>query len=159
MEFNGTFLATIITFIIFVFVMNKVLYAPIIGIMEERKNLIDTNYKSAKDNDAKTEELVQEKEEKLNVAKNDAREKYLETVSDFKSQKADIISKAQGEAKEELEHYKAELVSVSDDVKNSLKNSMNELANDIVEKVIGYRSEINGFDNEIVDDVLWDRSK
>jgi len=62
MEFNGTFLATIITFILFVFVMNKVLYAPLLGIMEERKKFIDSNYKDANENDAKSAELVYEKE-------------------------------------------------------------------------------------------------
>ena len=43
MEFNATFLATIISFIVFVFLMNKILYAPILNIMEERKNFINDN--------------------------------------------------------------------------------------------------------------------
>ena len=55
MEFNGTFLATIITFIVFVFLMNKILYAPVLNIMEERRRVIDGNYQTASDNDTKTE--------------------------------------------------------------------------------------------------------
>ena len=58
MEFNGTFLATIITFIVFVILMNKVLYVPILSIMEERKSIIDENYKSAQENDTKSAELT-----------------------------------------------------------------------------------------------------
>jgi F0F1-type ATP synthase membrane subunit b/b' len=50
MEFNGTFFVTIITFIVFVFLMNKILYAPILNIMEERKNFVDGNYKTALEN-------------------------------------------------------------------------------------------------------------
>ena len=65
MEFNATFLVTIITFIVFVFLMNKILYAPILGIMEERKRVVDGNYKLASENDNKFEELALEKEEKL----------------------------------------------------------------------------------------------
>ena len=64
MEFNGTFFATIITFIVFVFVMNKILYAPILKVMEEREEFIRSNYKEADDNNAKSDELTQEKAEK-----------------------------------------------------------------------------------------------
>ena len=159
MEFNGTFLATIITFILFVFIMNRVLYRPILGIMEERKNFIDSNYKSAKENDSKTDELCAEKEAKLNDARDNARGKYLETVEEFKTKKADIVSDAQKNSADELDRSRAELQQVSDEVKNGLKASMNDLANDIVEKVIGYRSEIEGFDDNKVNEVLWGGGK
>jgi len=159
MEFNGTFLAVIITFIVFVFIMNRILYRPILDIMERRKEFIDSNYKSANENNAKTEELAAEKEEKLNEARDDARGKYIEKVDVFKNQKAEIISDAQKTANDELERSREELKGVSDEVKNALKGSMNDLANDIVEKVIGYRSEIEGFDDEKVNEVLWGGSK
>ena len=45
--------------------MNKILYAPILNIMEERKNFIDKNYKTAEENNTKSQELTQEKEEKI----------------------------------------------------------------------------------------------
>ena len=155
MEFNGTFLATIITFILFVLVMNKILYAPILGIMEERKNFIDSNYKNAEENNLKAEGIAAEKESKLSDAKEEARGKYTESINSYKSQKADIVSEAQKNANNDLENSKAELEGVSNSVKEGLKGSMNDLANDIVERVIGYRSEIEGFDDSKVNDVLW----
>ena len=159
MEFNGTFLATIITFIVFVFIMNRMLYRPILGIMEARKNFIDSNYESANENNAKTDEHSAEKEAKLDEAKDDARGKYLETIDGFKGQKADIISDAQKAANEELERSREELKGASDEAKNALKGSMNELANDIVEKVIGYRSESGSVDEGVVNGVLWGEDK
>ena len=155
MEFNATFLATIISFILFVILMNKILYTPILNIMEERKSYIDDNYKAVEKNDAKIKKLTEKKEEKLLVAKEEAREIYTETVDEFKAQKAQIISEAQDIAKEELEKSKIELENLSNEVKEGLKNSMTDLANDIVEKVIGYRSEVQGFDNKTVDEILY----
>ena len=155
MEFNGTFLATIITFIVFVFVMNKVLYAPILGIMEERKNFIDSNYKAANDNNTKSDGLAAEKEAKLSDAKEDARAKYTEVLEGYKTERNNIIAEAQKNANDELEASRVELEHVSDEAKNKLKSSMKDLANDIVEKVIGYRSEVEGFDDAKVDEVLW----
>ena len=155
MEFNGTFFATIITFIVFVFVMNKILYAPILKVMEEREEFIRSNYKKAEDNNAKSDELAQEKAEKLDEARDDARGKYIEAVDRYKTRKSEILQEAQDKANDELEHSRNELNKVSDEVKQGLKGSMSELANDIVEKVIGYRSEIDGFSEDTVDEVLW----
>lgn len=155
MEFNGTFLATIVTFILFVILMNKVLYAPILSVMEERKSFIDGNYKAASDNDAKVAELTTEREEKLTEAKEEARAKYNEALGEFKAQRSDEVAEAQSSAKEELEQSKIELDNLSNEVKQGLKSSMTDLANDIVEKVIGYRSEVQGFDDEAVNNILY----
>jgi len=159
MEFNGTFFATIITFIVFVFVMNKILYAPILKIMEDREEFIRSNYKEAESNNVKTEELSEEKEAKLNEAKDDARDKYVETIDGFKARKSEILQDAQDKANDELEQSRNELRRVSDEVKQGLKNSMSELANDIVEKVIGYRSNFDGFNEDTVNNVLWGEDK
>ena len=155
MEFNGTFLATIITFLVFVYVMNRILYAPILGIMEERENFINGNYKIAEENNAKSDALTEERKEKLDNAKNSARENYLETIENYKTQKSDTVSEAQDSSKNDVDKANAELADLSNDVKNGLKNYMNDLANDIVEKVIGYRSSSQGFDDAKVNEILW----
>ncbi len=155
MEFNGTFFATIITFIVFVFLMNKVLYAPILSIMEKRKNFMDSNYKQAEDNNIKFEQLSSEKDEKLLEAKNDARKKYVEVIEEFKNQRNGILLDKQDFENERYKNSQLELENLSNDAKQSLKNNMSYLANDIVEKVIGYKCDSNDFENEVVDKVLW----
>ena len=155
MEFNGTFFATIITFIVFVFLMNKVLYEPILSIMEKRKNFMDSNYKQAEDNNIKFEQLSSEKDEKLLEAKNDARKKYVEVIEEFKNQRNGILLDKQDSENERYKNSQSELENLSNDAKQSLKNNMSDLANDIVEKVIGYKCDSNDFENEVVDKVLW----
>lgn len=155
MEFNGTFLATIISFLVFVYLMNKILYVPMRKIVNERRAVVEGNYSAAAENDKKAEELINEREEKLVEAKNDARKQYNELLDGFKSEKSEIIQSAQEKSKAELEDAYKELNNVSNGAKEALKGSMNDLANDIVEKVLGYRSEIQGFDNETVDKILY----
>lgn len=155
MEFNGTFFVTIISFIVFVFLMNDILYTPILNIMEERKKFINDNYQAASENDAKIANISEEKESLLTNAKETAKDKYNEKITDYKEKRSEIITDAQISANEELEKSKVELSNVSNEVKENLKNSMTDLANDIVEKIIGYRSEIQGFDNQKVDEILY----
>ena len=155
MEFNGTFLASIISFIIFVYLMNKVLYAPMGKIVKERQEFIDGNIKSAEENLKKADELSSEREEKLDDAKNDARAKYVESVNEFKNKKNQIVVNAQDDANNELNQAYENLNNLSNETKEGLKWRMTDLANDIVEKVLGYSSEVQGFDNDKVNEILW----
>ena len=47
------------------------------------------------------------------------------------------------------------LNNVSNDAKESLKSKMTDLANDIVEKILGYRSDIQEFNNDKVNEILY----
>ena len=80
MEFNGTFFAAIISFLAFVFVMNKMLYEPVRRIVNERNNFISNNYELADKNNQKADELSAEHDEKIIAAKEDGRVKYNELL-------------------------------------------------------------------------------
>ncbi|DAB02846.1 TPA: hypothetical protein CPT92_01990 [Candidatus Gastranaerophilales bacterium HUM_13] len=155
MEFNGTFLVTIISFVLFVFVMNKILYEPINNIVAQRREFVDENLRTAEKNHKKANEISAQKEEKLKGARNDARNKYSDSVVDFKNKKNDILKNAQFDADNELMQTYENLNNLSNEAKEGLKGRMTDLANDIVEKMIGYRSEVQGFDNDAVNRILY----
>jgi len=155
MEFNGTFLASIISFVLFVYLMNKVLYEPMRKIVNERNGFIAENYNIADTNDKKSESLKQEMDEKLLEAKEDARNTYNDTISSFKEKRAEIVREAQEASKENVSKAYEQLNNVSNEAKQSLKNQIISLAEDISEKILGYRSGIDGFDNEKVDEILY----
>ena len=136
--------------------MNKILYLPILNIMEERKNFINENYKSVKEIEIQVSELELKKKSQLDEAKDRARDEYNEIINSYKLRRDEIVSEALDVVNNDLENFKNELENVSNEVKSNLKGSMSELANDIVEKVIGYRSENNYINEDIVNKILWE---
>lgn len=157
MEFNGTFFVSIISFLVFVFLMNKILYVPMQKIVAERDKFIDDNYQIADENNQQAEKLSSEREEKLVGAKDDARTKYNELLSGYKEKRNDIIKSAQDSSQTKLGQEYESLNNVSNQAKEALKWKMTDLANDIVEKVLGYRSEVQGFDNDKIDRILYNQ--
>ena len=153
--FNATFFVVGVSFIVFVFLMNKILYKPILDIMQKRKEFIEENHRIANENDETSETISAEIEEKKDVAKTDARNKYNEIIDDFKNKKSELVQQAQQVAQAELDKSNCELLAVSNEMKQNLKGSMANLANEIVEKIIGYRSEVQEFDNNKVDEILY----
>ncbi|MBQ7286806.1 MAG: hypothetical protein IJW73_03490 [Candidatus Gastranaerophilales bacterium] len=155
MEFNATFFVVFVSFIVFVFLMNMILYKPILEVMQKRKEFIDENYKSASENDETSSTISAEIDEKKDAAKSDARNKYNEIIDDFKNKKSELVQQAQQVAQVELDKSNCELLAVSNEMKENLKGSMTTLANEIVEKIIGYRSEIQDFDSNKVNEILY----
>lgn len=155
MEFNGTFLVTIISFLVFVFIMNKILYSPLEKIVNERKKFIDGNYEAAEANKLKAEELNSQRENKLAEAKNEARSSYLGSVNEYKTKASEIIKDAQNKSSDELDRAYQNLNNISNDTKNGLKSKLNELASDIAEKILGYKTDIQGFDDEEINKILY----
>ena len=155
MEFNGTFFVTIISFLVFVFMMNKLLYEPVRKIVKERNDFISSNYSIAEENNTKADTLTKEHDEKIVTAKEDARTKYNELVNEFKEQKSEIVKDAQEKSRNEIEQAYAQINSISNETRESLKGRLNELASDIVEKVLGYRSDVHEFDNDSINSILY----
>ena len=58
MEFDATFIIATISFIVFVLIMNRIFYAPILKIMQERQNLVEENYSSAKATKLETQKEI-----------------------------------------------------------------------------------------------------
>lgn len=135
--------------------MNKVLYEPVGKIVSERKEFIDGNLDKADENNHRADELSNERDEKLADAKDDARSKYNESVEGFKEQSSEIVRQAQADNKAELNSAYENLRGLSNEAKEGLKDRMTELANDIVEKVLGYRSEVQNIDYDTVNDILY----
>ena len=125
------------------------------NIVAQRNKVIDENYQKADELIKKTENIEADVEKKLSVAKENARLKYGEVIDTYKEKRADIIKNAQEVSNQELESAYSALDNVSNEAKEELKSKMTDLANDIAEKVLGYRSDIQGFDNDKVNDILY----
>jgi len=143
MDFNATFIVAFFSFIIFIFVMNSVLYKPINDIVQKRKNLIDENYGIAKNNSAKANAILEQKEQELKKAKNIAKEKMLNTLELQKQQNAKILNEAKENSKiaikENAKNLEVEMISSKDE----LKLQIISLAQAISDKLIKSDIKIN----------------
>ena len=69
MEINATILVSAISFIVFIFIMNKILYKPVLEIMEKRQNYIESNKKEADEHHKKAQIYLRIKTQKLRTHK------------------------------------------------------------------------------------------
>ena len=114
MEFNATFLISAISFIVFTFLMNVILYKPLENVVNERENLINGNYDDADKNKEKAKSLLDIVTEKLAKSKSDAKSVYntekqkaedevSKILADAKSKNNDFISESKNKLQEEAQ--------------------------------------------------------
>ncbi len=154
MEFNATFIVAFISFIIFTFIMNIILYKPINDIVSKRKNYIDTNYDKAKDNSEKTKAILEDRKNQLAKARLGAKEDVDKKIGLIKNQREEITLKAQKEAKELIEQNRLQSINSSNEAKETLKVEIKNLAQMISDRFLNPEEKIADMDNNLVDKIM-----
>lgn len=137
MEFNATFLVSAISFLVFVFIMNKIFYAPLTDIIEKREKLVDDTLNEAKNSRDKASGILTERENKLTRARDDSKKIISSSVEKANADSKEMILKAKDDSVNEINAQKADLAAQNSNVKSQLDSTVNELANVITTKILG----------------------
>lgn len=137
MEFNATFIASAISFIVFVFIMNAIFYKPLQKVVDERQNFIDEATEVAKVSIEKKEAILKDKAKKLEKTKHEAKKIIVNKSNEVKAQKTVLTSEAQQKAGAVVDTAKGELLKASQDAQVVLSEDAKKLAQAISSKILG----------------------
>lgn len=137
MEFNATFLVSAISFLVFVFIMNKIFYAPLTDIIEKREKLVYDTLNEAKNSRDKASDILTERENKLTKARDDSKKIISSSVEKANADSKEMMLKAKNDSTNEINSKKADLAAQNSDIQSRLDNTVNELANVITTKILG----------------------
>jgi len=154
MEFNATFIVAFVSFIVFTIIMNLILYKPLSKIVAERQKFIDDHYKEAKENTAKSEAILKDKERKLDKTKHEAKKIISDKTNEGKTQKSAMTAEAQQKASKTIDSAKEDLQKSKDEAQGELATQVIGLAQDISSKILGENIAIQGVDSEHVNKIM-----
>jgi F-type H+-transporting ATPase subunit b len=137
MEFDATFLIAAISFIVFVFLMNKIFYAPILKIMQERQKFVEDNFNNARTISQETTKQTNYHDNELEKSRENARVKISEKSQQLKQERTVEISKYKEELSNNLLKEKEALKNSAIQAKETLKDSVVEIAKEVSEKLLG----------------------
>lgn len=154
MEFNATFLVSIISFVVFTWIMNKIFYSPLDNVIGKRQQFIEETANAAKNMSDEADMISKTREEKLTQADKDAKKLINENVSDANGKAKQSVDEAKKQSSEHIISAKNELNNQAEQTKELLKDNIKELAENISQKILGEYSPINVDNNEIVNKVM-----
>ena len=154
MEFNATFLVSFVSFIVFVVLMNQILYRPLDKIVRERKQFVDGNYNDANTANQKASALIKDRADRIAKAGSDARKTMVEITDTAKNEKAQVCARAKNVANEEVKAKKEELANTSRQVSEELKGHVVGIAETISSKILGENVNISNADSEAINKIM-----
>ncbi len=136
MEFNATFLVTIISFLLFMEIMNIIFYAHLKKIGAQRETLISQNYKEAQDIDNQSQEIIDNRDKKFDEAMQAANKKMNEKINEANFNYQKEMSETRDKAFRKMVEIKKELVETEKDVTQALDSEIDNISGSIVSKIL-----------------------
>lgn len=143
-EFNATFLVAMLSFVVFIMIMNAIFYRPILNIMRKRDEYINSNYDEAKKLSEQAEKLDIKKAETIQRTQNECRTEIKNVVENAQGLASKNVQDARSEVKNEIQLKKDSLVRESEALEGVLKSSVvTDLASSITSKFMSKDLAVN----------------
>lgn len=143
-EFNATFLVAMLSFVVFIMIMNAIFYRPILNIMRKRDEYINSNYNEAKELSEQAEKLDIKKAETIQQTQNECRTEIKNVVENAQGLASKNVQDARTEVKNEIQLKKDSLVRESEALEGVLKSSVvTDLASSITSKFMSKDLAVN----------------
>ena len=132
-EININLVFTIINLIVLYLLMKKFLFGPILNVMEQRKNMIDQQFASAKDTEEQAYELKGKYEDALKSAKDESMRIVNQAKDEAKVQAERIVKDANTQAGTMLDKAK-------ENAMKAMESRVAEIALDAASKIMGEKN-------------------
>lgn len=141
LEFNGTFIIAMLSFVVFMMIMNAIFYRPILGIIKKREEYINSNYEDSKRYEADAEEYKTTHAEKIKDTQDKCRKNFKLAIEKTQNEADKKLLSAKDNSKLEVQSKKNDLEECKKTLQANLKTSVVEdLANSIVSKILDKNS-------------------
>ena len=137
MEINATILVSAISFIVFIFIMNKILYKPVLEIMEKRQNYIDANKNEADEHHKKAQQLLVDKDARVAEAQRTSRDIVASKADAIKEEKSKVLNDTKNSVTSYFSEQKQNLAHQKDEAAANMKHDVADLANRLTTKLMG----------------------
>ncbi|MEI3255422.1 MAG: hypothetical protein V8R83_09010 [Candidatus Gastranaerophilaceae bacterium] len=137
MEINATILVSAISFIVFIFIMNKILYKPVLEIMEKRQNYIDANKNEADEHHKKAQQLLVDKDARVAEAQRTSRDIVASKADAIKEEKSKVLNDTKDSVTSYFSEQKQNLAHQKDEAAANMKHDVADLANRLTTKLMG----------------------
>ena len=154
LEFNATLLVCIVSFVIFLLMLNAILYEPLAQVIQHRKRYIESNYKEAEEAKENLQKILNWRKERIEKSKEVAREVYTKLINEFKLKKETLIEYEHNISAKDMAGVSVKLQNIDREAKIRLKQHVSGLASAIAGKYLGYETNVENINEDVVNSIL-----
>ncbi|OGH98321.1 MAG: hypothetical protein A2039_05110 [Candidatus Melainabacteria bacterium GWA2_34_9] len=151
---NATLVVIVVSFVIFVILMQKIFYGPITEIRRKRSEYIKKMKDEANDAFLETEKLNKDYQENIKQARKKVFEKTAELLNEANEDKNKVLEDKKQQNSEYLDEQKQIIQNDKIQAIEALKGQVMDYAYNISKKVLGEEVSMAGLNPEIVEKAI-----
>jgi F-type H+-transporting ATPase subunit b len=136
-DINVTLLIQMVSILVFVFLMNMVLYRPIRRVVAERQSRIDAQQQDIEKAEAEKVAAIEEFNSKIQEARSLGRQRILELKAAAHEQEKEMMQKASEEGAAKLQEFRAQIQKDVAKASWELKGQVKAFSVDLAQKILG----------------------
>jgi len=136
LEFNKWFFVLFVNFVILLFILNAILFKPLLQIFKEREDSVKGDLDAAKDMTEKSEEGIARLNRELAESRSKAKEIFESLKAEGVTKQREVLSATEAEALTTIEKARAEIKSDAEKARQSLRADVDKFSDEIVRKLV-----------------------
>ena len=136
LEFNKWFFVLLANFLILLYLLNIILFKPLLAMFKERENATEGSLKAADELRQKKDEATLKLKKELSNARDEAKELYNSIKNEGLEQQKELMGKAQEEALIMLDEARKKLKEEASKVRVTLKEEVDRYSEEIANKLV-----------------------
>jgi F-type H+-transporting ATPase subunit b len=124
-------------FLVLVFILNIILFKPLLKIFKEREDAVKGSLEAVKDMGNRREESIARLNKELAETRNKAKDVFEALKAEGLKNQKEVLSKAEAEASQILEKSKADLRAEAEKARTTLRAEVDKFSDEIVRKLVG----------------------
>lgn len=145
-NFDWTLVAQVISFLLLVYILRRFAWNPLMNMMEERRDFIESNIAQAEKERQQAEQIKREYQEEMRKARHEAQEVIAKATKLSEERSAEIMVEAHNEAEKIRKSALADIERERDLAIIQVKAQVADLSVSVAEKII--RKNLNAKDQE-----------
>ncbi|HXX58419.1 MAG TPA: hypothetical protein VEI96_10500 [Thermodesulfovibrionales bacterium] len=137
LELNSWFFVLLLNFLALLYILNIILFKPLLRLFQERDNTIKGSLAAAKEMDAKKEDALARMNRELLEARNRSKEVFERLRNGGLSRQKEMLEAAATQAHDLIEKAKGELKSEAEKARQKLRSDVERFSDEIVRKLVG----------------------
>ncbi|AET70897.1 ATP synthase, F0 subunit b [Desulfosporosinus orientis DSM 765] len=142
--FDYTLVATILSFLLLVWLLSKFAWGPLMKIMEERRNHIESMISQAESERQQAEKIKQEYQEEMRKARQEAQEVIAKATKISETRSSEILAVAHEEAEKIKKSALVDIERERDRAIADVKAQVADLSVLVAEKIIRQKLDMKG---------------
>ena len=125
-----------INFIVLIFLLNAILFKPLMKIFKEREDTVKGNLDAAKNMGTQREEGITRLNRELAESRTKSKELFEGLKTEGMSKQKEVLSAAEAEAVSTLDKAKAEIKAEAEKARQALRADVDKFSDEIVRKLV-----------------------